>query len=156
MAYLHANDTISGLEGKAFVTIGGEVEEMFYIKKIEAKVEKQKTEIKALGRRGTQHKAIGWNGSGSMTIYYITSKFRQLMKNYIDTGSDAYFNVMITNQDPASSTGLQTVTLKRVNLNSVVMALLDTGSETLEEEVDFTFEDVTVDTPFANPAQAQE
>ncbi len=77
MSYLKAQDTISGKEGKAVATIDGNVEDMFYIKKIEANVEKTKSEIKTLGRRGTQHKATGWSGTGSMTILLYYHKLQK-------------------------------------------------------------------------------
>ncbi|MCU6340242.1 phage tail tube protein, partial [Enterobacter quasiroggenkampii] len=64
---------------------------------------------------------------------------------------DTYFDIMITNEDPTSSIGKQTVTLKDVNLNSVVIAKLDTGSQVLEEEVEFTFEDVVLQDSFKAP-----
>lgn len=151
MSFLKANDTISGQEGRAYATINGQVEEMFYIKKLEGKVEKEKSEVKTLGRRGTQHKAKGWKGSGSMTIYYITSVFREMMLDYIKKGKDTYFDVQVINEDPSSSVGKQTVVLKGVNLDSVIMALLDTGSDALEEEVSFTFDDVDILDPFGKP-----
>lgn len=80
-----------------------------------------------------QHKATGWTGTGTMTIYYVTSRFRQLMYDYIKNGKDTYFWIQVTNQDPSSSIGKQMVILRGVNLDSVVMASLDTESEALEE-----------------------
>ncbi|MEK4854789.1 phage tail tube protein [Paenibacillus sp. FSL H7-0756] len=152
MAFLKASDTISGQEGRAYATINGQVEEMFYIKTLEASVEKEKADVKTLGRRGTQHKAIGWNGTGSMTIYYVTSRFRQLMLDYMSSGKDTDFDVTITNEDPNSTIGLQTITLLGVNLDSVVMVSLDTESDALEEDIDFTFEGVDMGQAFAAPA----
>ncbi|WP_309119205.1 phage tail tube protein [Paenibacillus sp.] len=152
MAYLRAGDTISGQEGRAYATIGGENHEMFYVKNIRATAEKQKAEVKTLGRRGVQHKATGWSGTGEMTIYYVTSRFRQLMLKYIKDGVDTYFDITITNDDPSSSIGRQTVTLKGVNLNEVVMAALDTESEALEEDVAFTWEDIDMAETFVDPA----
>jgi len=151
MAFLKAGDTISGQEGRAYATINGQVEEMFYIKTLEAKIEKQKTEVKTLGRGGTQHKASGWTGSGSMTIYYVTTLFRQLMLNYIKTGKDVYFDVTIVNEDPTSSIGRQTVVLKGVNLDSTIVAKLDVDSEVLDEDIDFTFDDVDILDSFGKP-----
>lgn len=151
MAFLRARDTISGQEGRAYARINGNIEEMFYIKTLEATVEKEKAEIKTLGRRGTQHKAIGWSGTGSMTIYYVTSRFRQMMYEYMQNGVDTYFEIQIINEDPASSIGTQEVTLKDVNLNSVIMASLDTESEALEEEVEFTFENIELARSFNTP-----
>ncbi|MFS1514557.1 phage tail tube protein [Chengkuizengella sp. SCS-71B] len=151
MGFLNSNDAISGQEGRAYATINGQNEEMFYVKSLEATAEKNKAEIKTLGRRGTQHKATGWSGAGSMTIFYVTTLFRQLMYKYIKEGKDTYFDIVVINQDPSSSIGKQTVTLKGVNLDSVVMASLDTDSEFLEEEVSFTFEDVEIDDSFIKP-----
>lgn len=153
MTFLKAKDTISGQEGRAFATINNQVEEMFYIKTLEATVEKQKAEVKTLGRRGVQHKATGWSGSGTMTIFYMTSRFRQMMLDYMKTGVDTYFDIEVTNEDPTSSIGYQTIILRDVNLDSVIMASLDTESDALEEEVSFTFDGVDINQAFSTPAQ---
>lgn len=152
MAFLNAGDTISGQEGRAYTIIDGQQEEMFYIKTLEASIEKQKAEIKTLGHRGLQHKATGWSGTGSMTIYYVTSKFRKLMLEYVETGVDRSFDVQIINEDPTSTIGKQTVTLFNVNLNSVIMGKLDTESEALEEELEFTFTGINIADSFNAPA----
>ncbi|MCY9540918.1 phage tail tube protein [Paenibacillus alvei] len=151
MGFLRAKDTISGQEGRAYATINGRIEEMFYVKSLEAKVEKEKTELKTLGRRGTQHKATGWSGSGSMTIYYMTSMFRQMMLDYMNHGKDTYFDIQIINEDPTSSVGKQTIVLQGVNLDSMVIASLDTDAEALEEDIDFTFEGVIMQDQFKTP-----
>jgi len=148
---MRLEDAISGQEGRAYATIEGNVEEMFYVRNIEATAEKTKAEGKTLGRRGTQHKATGWNGTGSMNIYYVTSRFRELMLKYIKTGQDTYFDVTVVNDDPGSSIGKQTIVLKGVNLDSVVMAKLDVDSDMLDEDVDFTFEDVDILDSFGRP-----
>jgi len=151
MGFLQAKDTINGQEGRAYAIINGRYEEMFYVKSIEAKIEKEKSEIKTLGRRGTQNKATGWNGSGSMTIYYVTSTFRQMMLDYINKGIDTYFDIQITNDDPSSSIGKQTIILTGVNLDGIVIAQLDTDSDAMEEDIDFTFEGVQMQDSFKTP-----
>ncbi|MEO3944103.1 phage tail tube protein [Gorillibacterium sp. CAU 1737] len=151
MGYLNAGDTISGKEGRAYSVINGVTEEMFFVKTLEAKIEKQKAEIKTLGSRRTQHKTTGWSGTGSMTIYYMTSKFRKLMQDYLETGKDTYFDIMVVNEDPSSSVGSQKIVLRNVNLNSVILAKLDVESDALEEETEFTFEGVTFAEHFSEP-----
>lgn len=151
MGFLKAGDTISGQEGRAYATINGQVEEMFYVKTLEATAEKNKTEVKTLGKRGVQNKANGWKGSGKMTIYYATTRFRQLMLDYIKTGKDTYFDIQIVNEDPTSSIGKQTVVLKNVNLDSVLVAKIDTESDVLDEDMDFTFDDVDILDSFTKP-----
>lgn len=149
--FLRAGDTISGQEGKATSVIDGNVEDMFYVKTLEATFEKNKTEVKTLGKRGVQHKGVGWAGTGSMTIYYVTSKFRQMAAKYAKTGQDTYFNITIVNDDPTSTVGKQTVVLYNCNIDSVVLARLDTESDVLEDDIDFTFDDFDVLDSFGNP-----
>ncbi|WP_438448259.1 phage tail tube protein [Gorillibacterium sp. sgz5001074] len=151
MGYLQARDTISGKEGRAYATIGGNQEEMFYVKKLKATAEKKKKEINTLGKRATQHKANGWTGKGEMSIYYVTSRFRQIMLDYIKTGKDIYFDIAIVNEDPTSSIGKQTVVVRNVNLDNVVMAALDTEMEVMEEDVPFTFDGVDILDQFGGP-----
>jgi hypothetical protein len=145
---MRAEDVISGKMGKCYATINGNVEEMLYVKNIEASVEKNKGEVPVLGRTGMQHKAGGWNGTGSMTIYYTTSIFRKMMIEYVKTGKDTYFDLIIENEDPTSSIGKQIIVLKGVNLDSVIVSKLDVESEQLDEEISFTFQDVDMDEEF--------
>ncbi|RXM70859.1 phage tail tube protein [Clostridium tetani] len=151
MGFFKAEDTISGQEARAYITVNDRNEELFYAKKIESKVEKQKTEVKTLGRRGTQNKAAGWKGTGTLTVYYATSLFRELMLKYMKDGIDTYFDLAVTNEDPTSNIGKQTIVLKNCNLDEVSMAMFDVDSEVLEEDMSFTFEDVDMLDKFNKP-----
>ncbi|WMJ79534.1 phage tail tube protein [Clostridium sp. MB40-C1] len=151
MGFFKAEDTISGQEARAYITVNGRNEELFYAKKIESKVEKQKTEVKTLGKRGTQNKAAGWKGTGTLTVYYATSLFRELMLKYMKDGIDTYFELAVTNEDPTSSIGKQTIVLKDCNLDEVSMAMFDVDSEVLEEDMSFTYEDVDLLDKFNKP-----
>lgn len=144
MAIIKANDVVSGKEGIAFVVKEGNVRELAELRNIEATVELTKEDIMLIGNRGTGKKIAGWTGSGSMTIYYMTSYFRNMVKDYIKKGSVPYFDVQIKNEDPASSSGKQTIVLKNCLPDSVIMAKLDGDAGYLEEEVPFTFEDLEI------------
>ena len=150
MKTLNAPDTISGKEGRAYAKINGNNEELFMAKTIEANVEKNKSEIKAIGKRMTGHKTTGANGAGSMTLYYMTPLFRAMIKQWKETGVDVDFDMVVENDDQESSAGKQTTLLIGCNLDSVVLAKLDGDSDdALDEDVDFTFEDFDILTPFA-------
>ena len=142
MAYLRAKDTVNGALGTCYARINGERHELMQVKQVSATVKKTKTEIPILGLTGKQHKSGGWEGSGKMTIYYVSSLFRKVMLEYMKNGVDTYFELMITNEDPTGETGIQTVLLKDVNLDEMVMAKLDVDQFALEEEMHFTFGDV--------------
>lgn len=149
MNTLSAQDAVSGKEGRAYAKINGNNEEMFFAKSIEASVEKSKSQVKAIGKRMVGHKTTGGEGTGSMTLYYMTPLFRQKLTEWKRTGIDTYFDMVIENSDPGSTAGTQTVLLIGVNLNSTVLAKLDGDSDDpLEEEVDFTFEDFAYLTDF--------
>lgn len=149
MKTLNAPDTISGKEGRAYAKINGNNEELFFAKTIEGTVEKAKSEIKAIGKRMTGHKTTGGNGTGSMTLYYLTPLFRQLVKRWKETGVDIYFDMVVENEDPSSAAGKQSILLIGCNLDSVVLAKLDGDSDDpLDEDIDFTFEDFDILTPF--------
>lgn len=149
MKTLNAPDTISGKEGRAYAKIDGNNEDLFMAKTIEATVEKAKSEVKAIGKRMTGHKTTGGNGTGSMTLYYLTPLFRQLVKRWKETGVDIYFDMVVENEDPSSAAGKQSILLIGCNLDSVVLAKLDGDSDDpLDEDIDFTFEDFDILTPF--------
>lgn len=145
MKELKAQDTISGKEGKAYAKIDGNNEEMFYARSIEATVEKTKSQIKAIGKRMVGHKTTGGEGTGSMTLYYMSPLFRAKLGEWKRTGKDLYFDMVIENEDPTSAAGKQTILLIGVNLDSTLLAKLDGDSDDpLEEDVDFTFEDFEI------------
>ena len=144
MSILNAKDTINGNQGTCFAVIDNTRTELMQVKNITATVEKKKTEIPILGITGKQHKAGGWKGTGKMTAYYVSSMFRKMMLDYIKTGKDTYFELMVTNEDPTSGTGTQTVVLKGVNIDTVVFTKLDVEKEALDEEMEFTFNDVDI------------
>lgn len=149
MKTLNAPDTISGKEGRAYAKIDGNNEDLFFAKTIESTVEKSKSEVKAIGKRMTGHKTTGGNGTGSMTLYYMTPLFRHMIKQWKETGQDIYFDMVIENDDQESSAGKQSVLLIDCNLDSVVLGKLDGDSDDpLDEDVDFTFEDFDILTPF--------
>ena len=71
--------------------------------------------------------------------------FRQMLKQYKDTGVDIYFDLVVENSDPSSSAGKQTTLLMDCNLDSVLLTKLDADSDDpLEEDADFTFEDYDI------------
>ncbi len=156
MGYFKAGDTISGQEAVARMNVKQAdgtttVEELFYGKSLEATCEIQKTEVKTLGKRGSQHKPNGWNGSGSLTIYYATSTFRKMAIDYMKNGIPVYFDLTVINNDPASTIGPQTTLLKNCTLDSVLLAKFDVDAEVLDESMDFTFDDADLLNEFGVP-----
>lgn len=140
--FMKAEDAISGKEGALYATIDGETIQVAECKNISAKITKNKTEFKALGYRGTQHKATGWTGTGTLVVHYATSRFAKMMIDYAKNGKDQYFTLQIVNRDPTSEIGKQTINLYDVNLDESEVAKLDTEAEFLDQSMNFTFSDI--------------
>lgn len=142
MGYLRAKDTVNGALGTCFAILDGKRQELMQVKNIQAKVKKTRTSIPILGMTAKQHKSGGWEGTGTMTVYYVSSLFREVMLQYIKDGEDTYFELMLTNEDPTGDTGRQTVLLKDVNIEEMLIGKLDVSEAAMDEELKFTFSDV--------------
>ena len=139
MTIHRAANCVNGKLCKAFATIDGNVEELFWIKSFEATVEKSKAEVPVMGDLWMQHKAGGLSGTGNMTIYSGTPIFKKMMLEYETTHIDKYITLTIVNADPGSASGTQSVVLTDVNFDSTNVTKIDVESEALEEDMDFTF-----------------
>ena len=79
-----------------------------------------------------------------MTIYYGTPHFLRLLQEYLKTGRLPYFTLQITNDDPSTSVGTQTVVLYNVKLQKLPVAMLDADADFLEMEVSFSYTNLEV------------
>lgn len=138
---MRARDAISAKLAECYVTIGNRRYNAFNALNLEAKFEKNKMTVPILGKTGQGNKANGWSGTGKMTLHYNTSIYRQMMLDYKDSGEDIYFDIQITNEDPTSAAGRQTITLLDCNIDGGVLAKFDADGDILDEEVEFTYED---------------
>lgn len=145
---MNAKDSVTGSLAECYVTIGENRYRFMQAIKLEAKIEKTKTEVPILGETGKGNKSTGWKGSGSATFHYNTSIFRNLLKKYKDTGEDVYFDIQVTNEDPTSAVGRQTVILKNCNMDGGILVKFDADAEYLDEDLDFTFEDFEIQETF--------
>ena len=138
---MNARDAVSASLAECFVTIGDNRYSFMQAIRLEARFEKSKTAVPILGKTGKGNKSTGWKGIGRATFHYNTSIFRELMKRYSLTGEDIYFDIQVTNEDPTSAVGRQTVILKDCNIDGGILTSFDADAAYLEEEMEFTFED---------------
>lgn len=152
MSWLLERDALNGKSGKAFMTIDGKNYEMFGLKKFQSDAEFQEADFKVVGTTLVQKKTTGVALTGSATIYYGTPMFLQQLQTYLKTGRLPYFTIQITNDDPSTSVGVQTVALYNVKLAKMPVAMLDADSEWLESEISFSFTSVEVLSAFHDPS----
>ena len=145
-------DALNGKTGKAFLTVNGRNNELFSIKKFQSDGEFQESDFKVVGTTLVQKKTTGVTLTGTMTIYYGTPLFLDMLQTYLKTGTLPYFTIQITNDDPSATVGTQTVALYNCKLSKVPVAMLDADAEWLEEEVTFSYTNLEVLNAFHAPA----
>jgi len=145
---MKAQDAINGALAECYVTIGTNRYNFMQLIKFEAKVDKTKSEVPILGKTGKGNKSNGWKGTFTGTAHYNQSIMRKLLLEYMKTGLDTYFDIQVTNNDPASAAGKQTVIFTGCNLDGGTLAKFDVDAEYLDEEVSGTFEDARMKDSF--------
>jgi len=149
MAHILAKDTLAGTDGQILATINGQVKVLAEIKSIEATIDFQKTEVKAIGSKSTQYKKTGWTGSGTVDYYFSTSEWASIIDNYVNKGIDTYFTIVATIIDPANPVlGAHTVKMSDCNISSGDVFKLTADDELLEGSFEFTFSGYEVLTQF--------
>ncbi len=149
-ALMRAQDAISAKLAECFVTIEGKRYNFMQMIDFEAKVEKNKNEIPILGQTGAGNKGAGWSGMFSGTAHYNQSILRGLLLRYKKTGEDVYFDIQVSNYDPTSAAGKQTIILTGCNLDGGILTKFDADGEYLDEEIEGTFEDWSMPMKFKN------
>ena len=145
---MNAKDSVSAKLAECYVTIENNRYNFMQAINLEANFEKTKSEVPILGKTGSGNKSTGWKGTGSATMHYNSSIMRELMERFKKTGEDVYFDIQVTNEDPTSSVGRQSVILKDCNIDGGVLAKFDADGEYLDEDIDFTFEDFEIPEKF--------
>lgn len=136
-----AKDALSAQLAECYVTIEGNRYNFMQAINLEAKMTKSKSKVPILGKAGAGNRSTGWEGTGNASFYLNTPIFHEIMMKYKKTGEDIYFDMQISNEDPTSAAGRQTVILTGCNLDSMTIANFDADGEYLQDDVDFTFED---------------
>jgi len=153
MAFLLERDAVNGKAGSAFATIDGRNIEMFGVKNFHSDADFQEADFKVVGTRLVQKKTTGVSLTGTATLYYGTPEFLALVNKFIKTGKVPYFTFQITNDDPGTSIGVQTVAFYNVKLQKVPIAILDADTEFLTSDISFSFTSFEILRSFNAPAQ---
>lgn len=136
-------DLVTGNEGSAYITVDGQNRYFFEMSKIESNIEFTVITKKLLGQRMKQHKVVGAEGKGSMTIYNVSPAALAIYQSYIKTGKIPQISIQTTNEDSSATIGRRTVVMRNVIMEKVPVAMLDDSSEDLNTvDVDFTFDDI--------------
>ncbi len=137
---MDANDSVYGGLAECYITINGRRYNFMSMTQFESKWDVNITDVPILGKVGMGHKAAGGKGTWSGTAHYNQSHFRKMADEYQKTGVMPYFVIQVSNEDPTSKVGRQTIILRGCLCDSFILAKFEAGEEILDEELSGTFE----------------
>ena len=124
---MEANDAVSGSMAECYVTIDGNRYNMMQLYSFESSAKVNSQDVKILGRTGIGKKPTGWSGSWKGTAHFNQSVFRRWFLTYCKTGKMTPFEIQVSNEDPSSSAGRQTITHTGCLIDSSILAKFDAG-----------------------------
>ena len=139
-AIMDAKDAVYGSLAECFITIEGRRYNFMSITEFESKWDVNIVEVPILGKVGMGHKSAGGKGTWSGTAHYNQSVFREMADKYQKTGEMPPFTIQVSNEDPGSTVGRQTIVLYGCLCESFTLAKFQAGEELLDEELSGTFE----------------
>lgn len=139
-ATMNAKDAVYGSLAECFITLEGNRYNFMSLTEFESKWEVKITDVPILGKVGMGHKPTGGNGTWSGTAHYNQSIFRKIANNYQKTGVMPYFEIQVTNEDPTSAVGRQTIIHHDCLCDTFTLAKFQAGEELLDEDLSGTFE----------------
>lgn len=137
---MDAQDAVYGSLAECYITIDGRRYCFMSIKDFESKWEVSIADVPILGKVGMGHKSAGGKGTWSGTAHYNQSVFRQMANTYQKTGVMPYFEIQVSNEDPTSTVGRQTIIHRGCLCDTFTLAKFQAGEELLEEDISGTFE----------------
>lgn len=141
--YTKISDLVTGTEGSAYITVDGENRYFFEMSSIDATIEFTVLAKRLLGHRMKQHKVVGAEGKGTLTMYNVSPAALAIYQEYIRNGTVPSISIQTTNEDTGSTIGRRVVVMRNVILAKVPVAHLDDSSEELDTtDSDFTFDDL--------------
>lgn len=152
MSYLLARDTVNGAEGSVFVAFEGRNIEIAGMRNIRTAANIQATDMRVIGTRRVQSKSNGATQTGTGNIYYGDDIFRDMVLQYINTGVMPEFDIQITNNDPATSLGSESMTYYGCHLTGEIpLSILNDEEAMLNYDFNFAWTRVAKTSSFKGP-----
>ncbi len=148
---MRGNDSITSNLAECYMTIDGERYNFLQLIDFEAKMNVEISEVPILGRLGKAHRPTGWDGEWSAKAHFNQSVIREFLTKYKNTALYQTFEIQVTNEDPTTNLGRQTIILKECLMDGTILTKFDADGEFLDEEISGTFDDFEIPEKFNLP-----
>ncbi len=137
---MSAKDAVYGGLAECYVTVNDRRLNFMSMTEFDSTYEANITDVAILGKVGKGHKPAGGNGKWSGKAHYNQSILREIADTYQKTGVMPYFEIQVSNEDPTSAAGRQTIILHDCLCDKFTLAKFTAGEDILDEELSGTFE----------------
>ena len=134
-------DTINAKEAECYLEFNGHRYNCFHFKDLEVTLEIKKAEINVLGKSMTGHKMVSQSGKFKGSKLVVESEMIKALKEFKETGAAPTYSIQIINEDPTSAAGRQEIWLYECMSDSISLAKFNAEGESLEADVEGTFDD---------------
>lgn len=138
---LDIQNLVNGAEGTVYLQKDNEMMPLLNVRSITATVTKEKETKKVIGSKVARNRLSGYTFAGTMNIYYCSSYFTKQLYEDIKNGTNTTFTLIVTNEDPASKIGRQSVALYNVDIDSHDILAIDIEASDMNSDIPFTFDD---------------
>lgn len=146
-------DVNSAKLATAFCTIGGRRYAMLNAKSVEVTASVSNADVPRLGCVVAGKKAIGLEIKITMTVYKVSEMFDKVVEQFKDTGVMPTFELQITNEDQASSTGRSEKIYRDCTIDGdVLLSMFDADGDLIEQEITAYALDFASNQRYAEPS----
>lgn len=135
MNEIRPEQVINGSYGEAWL----DGDYLAEIKGLEAKIAIEYEDIDRPRKLGKGKKMMGYEGTGSLKLNKVTSRFIKLLSDNLKQGKQTSFTVISKLDDP-DALGAERIMIKNVTLEELTLANWE-AKTTGEEEIPFSFDD---------------
>lgn len=151
--FLRGRDVLNSNLGHAYIEYQNDQgvlvrRQIFELRDISATIEQVKEEVMLINDVMCKHKLVACKGSGSFTIYTGVPDYSSMIRSYINTHRGAYFTITFDMDDPESTRGRRSVTLKDVLIDQHQLGRLSVQNGILDEEMSMTFDEYQINEDF--------
>jgi hypothetical protein len=138
---MNARDSVHGSLAECYITINDRRYNFMQLTNFESHYAISIVDVPILGKINMGHKPAGASGTWTATAHFNQSVFREVLDVYQKTGVIPYFEIQVTNEDPTSTIGRQTVIHKNCLFDDLILSKFEVGNEVLDEDLSGTFDD---------------
>lgn len=148
--YINGKDTVRGTDATVTMQIDDRVIDLFQVKNFESNADITIDEVPRIGTRTVGHKVSNITYSGSFTAYHGSPEARTLFMNYVASGRWPDITITTRVEDKDTAIGALEVVHKHCRFSTLPLARIDAETTSLEEDFEFTCDEVLVPTEYIN------